>query len=315
MLITNYKVCSSRYHFCFLCIVKIIISLFLFFAFTGTAQVLDNRNGSAFTDKPFFNEDFIRQNKLKQLSGYYVLKKKGEVMKKTKYKYVYDFDQYGHLVSTYETMPMDGTKDTIWTLYDYDENNHLALMRKTDKEGYAAVYYTYDSIGRVITEEYKREIGVEGSDLISRSLSFNKERFEYFTFDKQLKRSRFNNYDLPYLDEFFNYNDLGYLVERVERVKMTSDIYTYSYEYNEKGLLSAIRKGSNKKDIYLEELTFKYDDLGNLIEKHIYKHGVFTTDIQIIYNSKSKLISSIITKQVSTGYLMILRFDGVEFYN
>ena len=84
---------------------KIIISLFLLFAFTGTAQVLDNRNGSAFTDKPFFNEDFIRQNKLKQLSGYYVLKKKGEMMKKTKYKYVYDFD---HTLHARRTRPDNG---------------------------------------------------------------------------------------------------------------------------------------------------------------------------------------------------------------
>ena len=278
------------------------------------AQVLDNREGNAFTDKPFFNEQFVQQNKLKQLSGFYVYKKKGETMQSTKYKYVYDFDQQGHLISSFETCPDDGTKDTIWNIYKYDERSRLIEHKKTDLEGFQVVSYNHDSLNRVVSEEFMREIYDEESG-VSRLLSFNKERLVYANYGDQTKRTRFNNYELPYLDEFFNYNDLGYLVERIERIKMTSDVYTYFYEYNEKGKLSAIRKLGNKTDDYMEELTFKYDDLGNLSEKHIYKDGVFTTDIQIVYNSKSKLVSSIITRQVSTGFLMILRFKDFEFYN
>ena len=76
-----------------------------------------------------------------------------------------------------------------------------------------------------------------------------------------------------------------------------------------------IRKKSNQKEGYLEELLFKYDELGNLIEKQIYKNGVFTTDIQILYNSKSKLLASVITRQVSTGFMMIIRFKDYQFYD
>jgi len=294
--------------------VRIFTIIFLVFTFSISAQVLENQQGNAFTDKPFFSEKFIHQNHIKQLSGHYVLKKKGEQMKTTEYKYVYDFDRDGHLVSSYETMPNDGTRDTIWNIYAYDKHNNLSVFKKTDQDGFTSIYYEYDSLGRVISEEYKREIDT-GNHVISRVLTFNKEHMEYFDFDRQTKRTRYNSYDLPYLDEFFNYNELGYLVERIERVKMTSDVYTYSYEYNDKGLLSAIRKASNRKEDFLEELTFKYDELSNLIEKHITKDGVFTTDIQIVYNSKSKLVSSIITRQVSTGYMMILRFKEVEYYH
>ncbi len=293
---------------------RISIFIFLFFTLSASAQVLDNQLGNAFTDKPFFNEKFIHQNQIKQLSGYYVLKKKGELMKTTEYKYVYDFDQDGHLISSYETMPNDGTRDTIWNKYEYDSHNNLSVFKKTDQDGFTSVYYEYDSIGRVISEEYKREID-SGNHVISRTLTFNKEHLKYFDFDRQMKRTRYNSYDLPYLDEFFNYNELGYLVERIERVKMTSNVYTYLYEYNDRGLLSAIRKASNRQENFLEELTFKYDELGNIVEKHITKNGVFTTDIQIIYNSKSKLVSSIITRQVSTGYMTILRFKEVEYYH
>ena len=291
-----------------------LLILFTFIGFSGFGQVLDNQNGDAFTDKPFFNQKFIFENQIKQLSGYYVYKKKGESMKATKYKYVYNFNNLGDLASTFETCPDDGTKDTIWNIYGYDSQKNLAVHKKTDLDGFTSVYYEYDSLNRVVSEEFKREI-ISDEDTSVRFLTFNKERLKYFNYDGQTKRTRFNNYELPYLDEFWNYNDLGYLVERTERVKMTSDIYTYAYSYNEKGKLASIGKSSNRKDGFIEELRFKYDELGNLIEKYIYKNGVFTTDIQIVYNSKSKLVSSIITRQVSTGFLMILRFNEFEFFN
>jgi hypothetical protein len=281
-----------------------MILFLLVFASSTYAQVLDNRVGEAFTDKPFF--------KVKRLNGTYTYKKDGAAMRETTFKQVYEFDRSGHQISSYETRADDGTKDTVWNIFRYDDNGFLASHRKTDLEGYTTVLYTNDSLGRVIEEEFIREI--DSSRNIVRTLSFNKERIEYVNYDLQEKRTRYNNYDLAYLDEFHNYNELGYLVERVERIKMTSTVYTHSYEYNREGKLSAIRKKSNRKEGYLEEMTFKYDELGNLSEKLIYKNGEFITDIQIIYNSKSKLLSAVLTRQVSTGFILILRFKDYEFY-
>jgi len=290
-----------------------ILIVFLFICRLSDAQVLDNRSGDAFTDRPFFNEDFIRENKLKSLKGSFVYKKKGEVMQTTKFKYVYQFDKEGHLSSSFETRPNDGTKDTTWNIYRYNDNNELMIHRKTDGDGYNSIQYAYDDQGRVINENYMREI--DSNNQIIRTLSFNKESIEYFDFDLQTKSTRYNNYDLPYLDEFLNYNEFGYLIERVEKFKMASTIYRYAYEYNEQGKLSAIRKSSNQQEVFLEVLRFRYDELGNLIEKHIYKNGMFITDIQIIYNSKSKLLATVITRQVSTGFMMILRFEEYGFYD
>ncbi|MEJ6777043.1 MAG: hypothetical protein QNK85_06940 [Crocinitomicaceae bacterium] len=290
-----------------------ILIVFLFICRLSDAQVLDNRSGDAFTDRPFFNEDFIRENKLKSLKGSFVYKKKGEVMQTTKFKYVYQFDKEGHLSSSFETRPNDGTKDTTWNIYRYNDNNELMIHRKTDEDGYNSVHYTYDEEGRVIHENYMREI--DSNYQIIRALSFNKESVKYSDFDLQTKSTRYNNYGLPYLDELLNYNEFGYLIERVEKITMTSTIYSYNYEYNEHGKLSAIRKRSNLQQGFLEELLFRYDELGNLIEKHIYKNGVFITDVQIIYNTKSKLLATVITRQVSTGFMMILRFKDYDFYD
>lgn len=290
-------------------ILPLISILFPFFIFS---QVLDNREGKAFTDKPFFNQEFVKSNKLKKLKGTYTYKKQGQVMHETKYMYVYEFNNNGNLISTFETRTDDGSRDTTWNRYEYDSKNRLIVHKKSDLEGYLSIHYSYDSLDRLIQEEYLRDIDSNG--ITVRSLSFNKESFKYVKYDQQIKRTRFNNYDLPYLDEFFNTNELGYLTERIERIKMTNTVYTFHYEYNEKGKLSAILKSSNQYDGYLEEIRFKYDELGNLLEKHEYKKGIFTTDYQIIYNSKSKLLSSVITRQVSTNFMMILRFRDYEFF-
>lgn len=279
----------------------------------ASAQVLDNRNGEAFSDVPFFNADFIKTNRIKRFNGYFVYKKKGDVMRDTEYKNVYEFDREGHLVSSFETRADDGTKDTVWNLYDYDLNGNLARHRKTDLDGYTTVEYQYDSLGRVVKERFLREVDSVNHEIV-RSLLFNEERIEYAQYDRQLKRTRFNNYNLPYLDEFYNYNELGYMIQREERIKMTSTVYSYAYDYNETGRLSAIRKTSNREDGVLEEMRFRYDELGNLIEKHVYRDGEFTTDVQIVYNSKTKLLSSVITRQVSTGFLIVLRFNDCDFY-
>lgn len=292
---------------------KWILIVFLGLSFGAGAQVLDNRNGEAFTDEPFFNEAFIQTNKLKKLKGEFQYMKHGDGLRSTDFKYVYEFDDKGRLISTFETRTDDGSVDTSWHKYEYNNLDHLVKHSKTDMEGFQTVKYTRDSVGRVLTEEFIRDIDSAG--VVVRSLTFNKESIKYFDYDLQTKRTRYNNYDLPYLDEYFNYNDLGYLVERIERIKMTGTVYSFSYEYNEQGKLSAIRKSSNKDEGYLEELTFKYDELGNLVEKHIYKNGVFTTDIQIIYSSKTKLLQSVLTREVATDFMMILRFRDYEFFD
>lgn len=283
--------------------------------FHVNGQVLDNRNGEAFTDKPFFNKTFIKENKLKSLAGTYVYKKKNDKMRETTFNYVYNFDTEGRLISTFETRTDDGTKDTTWNLYTYDDHDNLVEFRKTVENGYNIERYQYDSIGRLIAKKYYRAYSDTDSIGASHELLFNNERFRYVEYDNQLKRTHYNSYDLPFMEEYFNYNELGYLVERIERIKMTSTIYTYTYEYNEKGQLSAIRKGTNKNDEFLEELEFSYDELGNLLEKNIYRNGTFMTDIQVIYNSRSKLLATTITKQVSTGFLIILRFRDYSFYD
>lgn len=292
---------------------KKIIFIFILFCNILSSQILDNKYGTAFTDQPFFNKTFIKQNKVKKIKGEYTFKKAGDIMRKTEFKNIFEFNELGQLVETFETRSDDGIKDTIQNMYEYSPKNQLTVFRKKDSGGYESIHYTRDSLGRILSEESHRDI-IDVNGDVEKTFIINTESMKYDTFPLQLKKTVFNSYNLPYLEEISYFNKDGYLLEKEERLKMTSGTVKTMYEYNEKGYISAIRSDATLDGKFAEEWLFRYDDLGNLIEKHIYKNGVFTTDIQVIYNVDTKLLSSVLTRNVKTNFITILRFLNYEFY-
>ena len=275
--------------------------------------MLDNQHGTAFTDMPFFNETFIRNNKIKKLTGKYSLKKPGDPMKTTDYKYVFNFDSLGHLISTFQTRNENGIKDTIINIYKYAADNRLSVHWKNDAHGYTSRHYEYDSLGRIISEETHRDI-LDKNGIVKQSIILNKETMSYDQSTNQVKKIIYNSYNLPYMEVYHNYNNDGYLLEKEEYLKMAATSVKYKYEYNEKGYISNLKTSSSFDGKVDEEWRFQYDKFGDLYEKHIYKNGVHTTDIQIIYNLDTRLLSSVLTRDVKTNYIYILRFQNVEFY-
>lgn len=282
-------------------------------AFIINAQMIDNKNGIAFSDEPFFNEEFIKANKIKSIKGSYMFKKSGDIIRNTPYECIYEFNNDGLLVAYFETNHSNGIKDTIHNLYEYDAYGNLVKHQKKDKAGYQTLVYTYDKDFRITAIENRRDVLDKQND-VSKSIYFNKEKIQYHDYGNQIKKITFNSYDLPYQEEIDYFDSLGYLIETSKKYKMTSNSLSRKFEYNEKGLLAAIRKSSNVNGVYDEELLFKYDDLGNLLEKHIYKNGQYISDIQIIYNLDTKLLSSILTRTVETNFIKILRFKEITFY-
>lgn len=277
------------------------------------SQILDNTKGYAFTDRPFFNETFIRNNKIKKMTGKYTLKKPGDVMRPTEYKYVFTFDSLGHLISTYETKNDNGFKDTVINLYQYGSNHLLKVHWKNDTHGYTSKHYEYDSLNRIIAEETRRDI-FDKEGKITQSIILNRETMRYDDSKHQVKKTIYNSYNLPYLEVFHNYNEDGYLLNREERFKMTSNSVHYLYEYNKKGLIASIKTTSEIEGKFEEEWFFKYDEFGNLYEKTTFKDGKQTTDLQIIYNDQTKLLSSVLTRDVATNFIYILRFQDIEYW-
>lgn len=274
--------------------------------------MLDNRHGTAFTDKPFFNQEFIRENKIKMLNGQFTYKKPGEVMRSTEYTYVYEFDSLGRYITSYETRKDDGTQDTTWNKYIYSDNDLLKEHKRGDSKGFTSINYEYDDQKRIIKEsnvrEYLDSLGTLQSTIL------NSETMSYENFDNQTKKTVYNSYGLPYMTEISIYNEHGYLTEIVQRLTMTSSVNTYMYEYNEKGYIAAIRNYQFGNDSPFEETIYLYDEHGNMTEKQNHRNGVYVTEIEMIYNEKSKLLTYVLTHDIATNFIMIIGFKDYRFF-
>ncbi len=287
--------------------------LFLFLSLSANAQVLNNSEGHAFTDKPFFNKTFIKANKIKSIDGVFNYKTAGKAMYLTKFHYVYLFNQDGDLTGSYETRTDDGTVDTTWNKYEYDDKGRVAVHKRGDTKGLTAVHSFFDEKGRVIREEFWKE-PIDSAGNPEKQILQNSETMTYDDFDLQEKKIVYNSYKLPYINVFSYFNDLGYLTAKEERLMMTSTVIKHNYSYNEKGMIDTIKVFKKNNEIPAEETVFSYDEFGNLLEKKYNRDGVYITETQIIYNSKSNLMSAVLIREVKTNFIMAIRFQDYQYY-
>lgn len=293
---------------------KQLIFLFLIiYSWCGNAQVLNNANGEAFTNKPFFNSKFIEHNHVQSIKGQFLYKKSMQGIYPTVFNYVYNFNRKGELISSYETRTDDGTSDTTWNVYQYDPQGNLVIHKTGSNSAKTVTKYIYDSLQHVVSEEYYTEsIDTNG---IKTLLLINSEKTTYRTFENQLIKEVANSYGLKYKKIVLNYDENDYLLSKTKRFLRTSNSYNYHYTYNDKGLLTSIKTLHNANEIPVKEVRFEYDELGNLLEKHEYKNDVFITDTQIIYNDKTKVMTAVIIRDVKTDFIMIIQFKDYQFFS
>ena len=281
--------------------------------------MLDNSKGNAFTDVPFFNQDFIKINKIKHLRGTYTFKKMGDILRDSEYIVNFEFNEKGELIQGYETKKYETSIDTVVSFYGYNDAGKLLYKRDKDHRGFFSKHYQYDEKGRIVREEYRRDIDSLNSSIapvFDRSTVINFETMSYQDFSNQVKKTVSNNYGFPYLEEISYYHpELGYLVSVEQRLKMTYETKKTIYDYTEKGWISKIQTISSANSNANQEIIFKYDEMGNVIAKEIYKNGDFLVDVQIIYNTKTGLISYLLSRDVKSNFITILKFNQYEYFD
>jgi hypothetical protein len=279
-------------------------------AFLSQAQLFDNREGNAYGDFPKFNRAFIRTNSIRSIKGHYTYKRQGEIMKTTKYTYIYTFDSLGRLASTVENRQDDGTKDTVWTWYSYDDQDNLIEWRKGNHTSSSFTRNTYDLEGNKLSitkgQYYKNESGQTDQVL------FDTETLVQSRTASQTTTRFMNSYKLPYKEEVVIYDSSGYLNEKSARYLMTSGNVTERFAYNDKGLVAQRSVIESGKEQPVERFEFHYDDNNQLTEQHIHRNGVYVTEIEFLYNEKTQLLTYIITRDVATNSLIILNISDIS---
>jgi hypothetical protein len=281
------------------------------------SQMLNNQEGDAFLESPFFNQENIKANKIKKISGTYHFKRINDRMRPLGLIYGCEFDQEGRMVMQYETTKFLDRVDTTVNLFEYNEQGLLHIHRKYDANAYYAEVYQYDNEARVIRIEYRKDINKNANPLrfvLEKQYLISFETMAYERYEQQEKKTHFNNFGLPFQYSFFYRNDLGYLTQIVENMAVSSGQRTTTFSYNERGLIAEKRMVSSVMGNSSYKITYVYDQIGNLLSSELYRNGVYTTETQVIYNSKTGLVSSLLKRQIDTQLITILQLDNYEFY-
>lgn len=298
-----------------------ILFVFVLVSFTHTgaiSQLLNNQLGEAFTDRPFFNEDLVEANGIKTIYGNFSNYKLGDEMRETKLYRAYHFDMNGRLSKQYESRKSAKGTDTLVSLYEYDRDGNLVALRQRDQYGFYAYIYEYDSAGRVIREEYRRNLTRDRQSAtnfeLGKEFVVTYETASYQNFDGQEKKTVYNSYGVPYKDIMSYYNEQGQITQKEERLRRTSRGTRTEYSYNEKGLLDSLKTVSDISARQERLYVFEYNEFNNLVVKDYYKNGVHTTRHRVLYNDKTMTLETILIKNIATDFVRILKLQDYVFY-
>ncbi|HLV43045.1 MAG TPA: hypothetical protein VKY37_12250 [Brumimicrobium sp.] len=283
------------------------------------AQLLDNSTGNAFTDRPYFNEKIIKKNKIKTISGGFIHYKLGDILRETDYFRQYTFNEEGQLVRQLESRQVANGQDTLVSIYEYDASGNMTALRQRDQYGFYAYTYEYDDQGRVINEDYRRNLNKNNTSAtnfeLGREFTVSSERSSYDNYEGQQKRTIYNSYDIPYKDIFTYYDDIGLITQRVERLHRTSGTKTTTYSYNEKNLIDTVKVRSNTAGVQNRTSVFAYDKFDNLVKKEEYKNDEYITQYQVIYHDETMLINDVLIQNIATNFIMVLELRHYTYFD
>lgn len=286
--------------------------------FPALGQLLDNSQGLAFTEYPYFNTQFVKASKIKTIKGTYTFKKQGDILRQSDFVYVYDFDSLGRLQRHYQTASGDLFSDTTVRFYTYDQAGYLRSLRVNQKSGFMTTYFTRDEKGRIVKEEVWRDIDTLHSLLepdVERSILWNAETFQYSEYNGQFRKHVLNSYGNKYLELTQYMDSLGYLRKEEEMYTITRNVMVKEYKYTNKGWIASIESFSNGETTPAEAVYFTYDKYGNLESKQYYHNGKHITEHQIIYSGDTGMLSSVLIRDISTNYISIIRFEEPVFWD
>lgn len=285
---------------------RLIALLFLLFPLLSFAQLFTNEEGEVYTDEPFFNAEFIRKNDLKQIKGRYSIKKSGEVMKELEAYEVFTFDSLGRLIERYETYPFDGSRDTMFWKYVYNDRGRLIYRSYGSNRRWQYWTYLYDEKGRVVSYDVFRQVKEFGE------VRAYKQKTQTYTYEKREADSLKiinNSFDLPFQEERLVYDDAGRLIVRDKRFITNNHGWIDSLHFDKYGRLLQITHQSTREEMPKDKHVYVYDENGNPLSKDVYRYRRHAEEYQFIYNSKTGYCSAVLSRDPATENIVVLRFQ------
>lgn len=289
-----------------------IFAMILFGISRLHAQLVDNMDCQAFSDEPFFDELFIRQNGIKVINGEIKTKGNLEVIKDPKLVSRYEFDSTGKLIMQYTSFNGGGNKDTTFIKYIYDDRGNIITKRTNDAYGFFSYNFEYDSLNRPVLKTYCREENA-GSDRYNFELGKQyvivKESYSYKDEDSVLTKSIYNNHNRIYQTDKYIYNELELLVKIETRYVINKKRAVTAFTYTDLGKVASkvYYRDYKNKDEY-EKWEYQYDELGNLTYIDYYKGEEHITHKEVLYDKSTYSLKALLIQDVASNFITIVKY-------
>ena len=201
--------------------------------------------------------------------------------------------------------------------YEYNAKKQLAILRQSDQFGFHSFHYVYDSLGRLTSKEYRRDVNATGNKvkfILDQTLSVSTEIFTYETKVNQLKINYFNSLGKLYKYAFFYTDNNGYLYKEESQSINGNARSETKYTYNENGFLKEKVSAKELGKKITTRIKFEYDHQNNILAQHYYRNGVYKTEFQIVYYSSTMLLNALLARDIETNVITILKFSDYTYY-
>ncbi len=288
----------------------------LLFPILASAQLIDNSECQAFSETPFFNQDFIRRNGIKQITGKISSKKTLQAIEDRNLVIGYTFDQKGRLIKQYRSFNNSDKKDTTFIYYYYDENDNIVTQRMSDSYGFFSNNYSYNALGQVTEKTYCRDENA-GKDKqhfkLGKQHTIVKETFSYENTDSTLHQHTYNSRNKKYQTISSYFNKHGLLTRSEKKLIINKKKSKTLYQYDDKGNISEKTVYPDYKKEQHTTTKYKYDELGNLEYIDEYVNGKHITHKEILYDKSTYLMKALLVQDVETNFIKIIKYTYVYY--
>jgi hypothetical protein len=291
-------------------------TILLLWCSIGISQILDIKQ-PLFTDAPFFNINFIKQNKVKSITGSISSKKVRDIIRSKGLDFYYEFNEHGRLITQLATHFSQGKKDSTATTYTYNDNGRLITKRKNDSYGFFSHNYSYDPENNIVSQTYCRDENLFNSKScfkLKKQYIISKDSFSYAKFDPtQTKKYYYNGYKKVFKEQLNTFDQYGYLTEEYTKFIIGNNKKKTSYEYDEYGRLYKKHSYTNIAQDRKTTEVFSYDQIGNVLDIKTYNNDKHVSTKQFLYDKKTMLLTAQIIQDIESSFLRIIQYRYTFF--
>lgn len=291
---------------------KILLPLLILstISLSSNAQIL-GINKPLFSDLPFFNTRFIKQNNIKAIKGSISSKKVRDIIRSKGLDYHYQFGEDGKLKTQLSSHFSNGLKDTATHHFTYDSLGRIAIKRASDLNGYCSYHYNYDHLNNIITQSYCRDENKFDSKAkfeLKKQYVITTDSFNYQKLsDTQSQKIFYNDYGIKFKTQTNYYDSLGYLIEEYTKFIIGNNKEKTTYEYDEIGRIHLKHTYTNISKNERNTEDYSYDEIGNVLDIKYYQNDKHTSTKQFLYD-KNMLLSAMIIQDMETEFLRIIKY-------